>query len=451
MPPPDPQQPTSNPEAGRARGKAPPAGQAAGRDRAAHQRRKRAAQEALHQPRHPRRGLRRLLRRAAPQDRGHAAPQNFPELAGQKLYGELTMIVTVNHDGRVLDTEVVETSGNLHAGPPRARPSPAAPAPFGTLQRRDAPQGRPDRGGVALQVHARRNAGNQAHRAADRAPMDQLLRDGQPGGAQQVAVDPRALCRADRPAAGLRPAAGAAGRLRRRACAPSRAEGGKRLQRHRAVQVRGRRAGRRSCSAARARWPAPATCCASTATACIADNTDGIGLVNDIQRNAGVALAGRDLLLVGAGGAAAGVLGPLLEAGPRRIVVANRTLAKARGAGGSATPRWRCRTRRAAARPRAGRRGRQLRRGGQRHRQQPGRRGVPVPPACCKPGALAFDMMYGPAAAGFLDWARAHGAVAARRPGHAGGAGGRGLPALARRAPAVGAGAGRTARGAVDA
>lgn len=38
---------------------------------------------------------------------------NFPELAGKKLYGELTMIVTVNFDGRVLDTEVVQTSGNL--------------------------------------------------------------------------------------------------------------------------------------------------------------------------------------------------------------------------------------------------------------------------------------------------------------------------------------------------
>lgn len=37
---------------------------------------------------------------------------NFPELAGRKLYGELTMIVTVNHDGSVLDTEVVESSGN---------------------------------------------------------------------------------------------------------------------------------------------------------------------------------------------------------------------------------------------------------------------------------------------------------------------------------------------------
>ncbi len=43
------------------------------------------------------------------EDRG---TQNFPELSGRKLYGELTMIVTVNHDGRVLDTEVVESSGN---------------------------------------------------------------------------------------------------------------------------------------------------------------------------------------------------------------------------------------------------------------------------------------------------------------------------------------------------
>jgi periplasmic protein TonB len=44
------------------------------------------------------------------EDRG---TQNFPEAAGNKLYGELTMIVTVNNDGRVLDTQVVETSGNL--------------------------------------------------------------------------------------------------------------------------------------------------------------------------------------------------------------------------------------------------------------------------------------------------------------------------------------------------
>ena len=38
---------------------------------------------------------------------------NFPEQAGKKLYGELTMVVTVNFDGNVIDTEVVQTSGNL--------------------------------------------------------------------------------------------------------------------------------------------------------------------------------------------------------------------------------------------------------------------------------------------------------------------------------------------------
>jgi len=38
--------------------------------------------------------------------------ENFPTVGGKKLYGELTMIVTVNHDGRVLETEIVESSGN---------------------------------------------------------------------------------------------------------------------------------------------------------------------------------------------------------------------------------------------------------------------------------------------------------------------------------------------------
>jgi periplasmic protein TonB len=50
-------------------------------------------------------GLRRKI-----EDQG---TQNFPEAAGNKLYGELTMIVTVNHDGRVIDTQVIETSGSL--------------------------------------------------------------------------------------------------------------------------------------------------------------------------------------------------------------------------------------------------------------------------------------------------------------------------------------------------
>ncbi len=36
---------------------------------------------------------------------------NFPQVGGRKLYGELTMVITVNHDGRVLETEVVQSSG----------------------------------------------------------------------------------------------------------------------------------------------------------------------------------------------------------------------------------------------------------------------------------------------------------------------------------------------------
>ncbi len=55
---------------------------------------------------------------------------NFPELAGRKLYGELTMVVTVNHDGRVVDTEVVESSGIL-ALDRRARTIARNAGPFG--------------------------------------------------------------------------------------------------------------------------------------------------------------------------------------------------------------------------------------------------------------------------------------------------------------------------------
>jgi len=59
------------------------------------------------------------------------------------------------------------------------------------------------------------------------------------------------------------------------------------------------------------------------------DNTDGVGLVRDIEGNLGVALGGKTVLLMGAGGAAQGVVGALLEAKVGRLVIANRTFAKA--------------------------------------------------------------------------------------------------------------------------
>ena len=60
------------------------------------------------------------------------------------------------------------------------------------------------------------------------------------------------------------------------------------------------------------------------------DNTDGAGLVTDIEQNLGLPLAGKRVLLLGAGGAARGVIGPLLDAGCTALFVANRTAAKAR-------------------------------------------------------------------------------------------------------------------------
>lgn len=61
----------------------------------------------------------------------------------------------------------------------------------------------------------------------------------------------------------------------------------------------------------------------------LGDNTDGKGLVRDIQHNAGLALAGKRILLVGAGGAARGVIQPLLQAQPAQLCVVNRTVEKA--------------------------------------------------------------------------------------------------------------------------
>jgi len=142
-----------------------------------------------------------------------------------------------------------------------------------------------------------------------------------------------------------------------------------------------------------------------------ADNTDGVGLVDDITRNAGVPLAGQRILLIGAGGAAAGVLGPLIESAPARITVTNRTVAKAQALV----------LRHAAL---AVQHGVQL----AAHALQAvggpfdvvingtasslAGAAVPVPDSVLRPGALAVDMMYGPAAGAFMQWAAQHGAVA---------------------------------------
>lgn len=59
------------------------------------------------------------------------------------------------------------------------------------------------------------------------------------------------------------------------------------------------------------------------------DTTDGVGLVRDIESRCGRALKDQRVLIVGAGGAARGAVGPLLAAGPVKLAIANRTLARA--------------------------------------------------------------------------------------------------------------------------
>ncbi|VAW90519.1 Shikimate 5-dehydrogenase I alpha [hydrothermal vent metagenome] len=62
---------------------------------------------------------------------------------------------------------------------------------------------------------------------------------------------------------------------------------------------------------------------------CMGDNTDGVGLVRDLIENHSIELAGKRILILGAGGAVRGVLGPMLAQQPSEIVIANRTEEKA--------------------------------------------------------------------------------------------------------------------------
>lgn len=59
------------------------------------------------------------------------------------------------------------------------------------------------------------------------------------------------------------------------------------------------------------------------------DNTDGIGLLRDLAINQGVLLEGANILILGAGGATRGIVGPLLEMQPASLRIANRTIDKA--------------------------------------------------------------------------------------------------------------------------
>jgi shikimate dehydrogenase len=139
----------------------------------------------------------------------------------------------------------------------------------------------------------------------------------------------------------------------------------------------------------------------------VCDNTDGAGLVADLTANLGVALRGARILLLGAGGAARGVLGPLLDAEPARLTLANRRVERARELAARFAARG-------AIEPCA-------------LDRIPGADydlvvnatssstlGEPLAlrESVLRPGALAYDMAYGPAARPFVERARARGARA---------------------------------------
>lgn len=136
------------------------------------------------------------------------------------------------------------------------------------------------------------------------------------------------------------------------------------------------------------------------------DNTDGIGFRRDIETNHGLDLHGKRMLILGAGGAARGVLAALSDAGVGRLVVANRTVSKATDllAALSAPANF-------SACPLAA-----------LTDQEPfdvvvnatslGLRAVdlPFPPSCLRPDTFAYDLVYGAEPTPFVQWATRHGA-----------------------------------------
>lgn len=138
------------------------------------------------------------------------------------------------------------------------------------------------------------------------------------------------------------------------------------------------------------------------------DNTDGIGMVRDLRQNHGATIAGRRVLVLGAGGAVRGVLGPLLAEQPARLVIANRTPDKAvelarlfadagpvAGGGFDAL---------------AGQQFELVINGTAASLQG---EVPPLPPTVLAAGGWCYDMMYGAEPTPFLRWALAHGAAKA--------------------------------------
>ena len=144
------------------------------------------------------------------------------------------------------------------------------------------------------------------------------------------------------------------------------------------------------------------------------ENTDGLGLVNDLVNNAGFSLQACRILLIGAGGASAGVLGPLLTHKPHCIWVANRSVDKAiqlvaRHASLALAEGVDCQAFGLTHEAILSQSFDLVINASSSSLQQAA---LPVPASVLQANGLACDLMYGPAAQGFLEWARAHGTEA---------------------------------------
>lgn len=141
------------------------------------------------------------------------------------------------------------------------------------------------------------------------------------------------------------------------------------------------------------------------------DNTDGVGLLVDLEENLGFEIAGRRVLLMGAGGAAQGVLGPLLAAAPRRLALGNRTVEKAQRLAqrfAADSRRGGCALSASAYGELAGRQFDLVVNATSASLED----ALPaLPEGVFAPGALAYDMMYGKGLTPFLQLAQRQGAA----------------------------------------
>ena len=153
----------------------------------------------------------------------------------------------------------------------------------------------------------------------------------------------------------------------------------------------------------RAEWAGAVNTLTFSAQEILGDNTDGAGLTRDLTVNLACPLKGLRILLLGAGGAARGVLGPLLAAQPAALFIANRTVDKAldlakqfSGSTGCAFPDLAGQTFDLVINATSASLSGEL---------------PPLPAGLFAPGSLAYDMMYGQGRTPFLTFAQEQGAA----------------------------------------